>query len=367
MSKDYYSTLGVEKSASQDEIKKAFRKKAHKYHPDKKTGDEAKFKEVNEAYQILGDEAKRKQFDQFGSNFEQQGGFGGGMNWSDFMNATRGQGGGFSGGVNFNGVDLGDMFGEMFGFSSRGGRGGGQQRGRDVQVDVEISFEEAAFGMDKEISIVKQNACDVCSGSGAEPGTDTKTCDTCKGQGQVRKVQRTMLGAMQSVVQCDDCAGVGSIPDKKCEHCHGRGVKKSDSKMNIKIPAGIHNGASIRLSGKGEFPGAGGVAGDLYLLIHVKQHKEFVREDNDIFTEITINYPQAALGDTIEIDTLDGQKKLVIPSGTQSHQQIRLRGLGVPYLQGSGRGNHYVKVLVDVPKKVNKKIKKLLEELQEQL
>ncbi|PIT86058.1 MAG: molecular chaperone DnaJ [Candidatus Magasanikbacteria bacterium CG10_big_fil_rev_8_21_14_0_10_43_6] len=365
MSKDYYKVLGVEKSATQDEIKKAFRKKAHKYHPDKQTGDEEKFKEVNEAYQVVGDEEKRAKYDQFGSGFEQQGGFGGGMNWEDVMRASRGQGG--FGGANFNGVDLGDIFGEMFGFGGGRSQGRGTARGRDIQVDVEIGFEDAAFGVDKEVTLTKQNPCDVCAGTGAEPGSDQKTCGTCNGQGQVRKVQRTILGNMQGVATCDTCAGKGKITEKECKHCSGRGAQKTQSTLNVKIPAGIHDGASIRLTGKGEFPGSAGVAGDLYIQVHVKGHKEFVRENNDIFTETTITYPQAVLGDTIEINTLDGGKNLVIPPGTQSHQQIRLRGLGVPFLQSSGRGDHYVKVIVDVPKKANKKVKKALEELAELL
>lgn len=360
MSKDYYKTLGVEKSATQAEIKKAFRKKAHKFHPDKESGDEAKFKEVNEAYQILGDEQKRQQYDQFGSDFAQQGGFGGGMNWNDFMNATRGQGG--FGGFN---VDLGDIFGDMFGFGGR--RGGGQTRGRDIQVDVELAFEEAVFGIDKELNITKGNACSVCDGSGAEPGAGTDTCNDCGGQGQVRTVQRTILGAMQSVRPCAACNATGQVPKVKCNHCGGVGVENKNTEMTVKIPAGIHNGASIRLTGKGEHPGAGGVAGDLYVVVHVRPSEEFTRDGDSILSEATITYPQAVLGDTIDIDTLEGEKQLIIPPGTQSHQQFRLKGLGVPHLRGSGRGHQYVKVMVDVPKKPSKKVKKLLEELNNQL
>mgnify|MGYP002623263015 CR=1 FL=1 len=253
MPKDYYASLGVEKTASQDEIKKAFRKKAHKYHPDKPSGDEEKFKEVNEAYQVLGDENKRKQYDQFGAGFEQQGGFGGGMNWNDFMNATRGQGG-FQG--NFGGVDLGDIFGDMFGFGG-GGRGRRQAKGRDVQVDIEISLHDAAFGIEKEISLTKNNACAVCSGTGAEPGSKLSTCSTCEGKGQVVKVQQTILGPMQSAQTCGDCKGSGQKPEKACKHCNGSGKEKSNTTLKANIQAGIHNGSYILQSEKVEYTGAG--------------------------------------------------------------------------------------------------------------
>ena len=363
MAKDYYNLLGVEKTVSQEELKKSFRKLAHKYHPDKATGDEAKFKEINEAYQVLGDEKKRQQYDQFGAGFEQQGGFGGGMNWEDFMRASRGQGGFGGANVNFNGVDLGDIFGEMFGFGGRGGRRGAA-RGSDLQMDISLSFTEAVFGVEKELKLTKNSACDVCSGSGAEPGSAIKKCDECKGQGQVRRVQQTMFGAMQNVVQCGLCSGRGETPEKQCKQCGGDGVAKKENVINVKIPAGIHDGASIRLAGNGEYPGPGGQSGDLYVVVHVKKDAAFVREGNDIFTEVHISFPQAVLGDKIEITTLDGKKKLVIPPGTQSHQDFRLKGLGVPYLRGSGRGSQFVKVIVDIPKKPNKKIKKMVEELQ---
>src|SRR5688572_16977206 len=213
MSKDYYKILGVEKTASAEEIKKSFRKLAHKYHPDKPGGDEAKFKELNEAFQVVGDETKRKQYDQFGADFSQQGGFGGGMSWEDIMRASRGQGG--QGGVNgnFGGVDFGDIFGDMSGMG--GNRGGRQRHGGDIEVDIELEFKDAAFGIEKEIKLTKNNSCDVCSGDGAEPGTELKTCEECKGQGQVRRVQQTILGAMQSVVTCNRCHGAGKLPEKK--------------------------------------------------------------------------------------------------------------------------------------------------------
>jgi len=361
MEKDYYNILGIEKGASEEEIKKAFRKKAHKFHPDKKDGDEEKFKEVNEAYQVLSDSAKREQYDQYGSNFDQQGGFAGGMNWQDFMNATRGQGGG-----GFN-VDFGDIFGDIFGGGGgRGGRGRRAQKGNDIQVDVEIGFREAVFGIEKEIRLTKNNDCSVCTGSGSEPGSSLKTCATCNGQGQVMRVQRTILGAMQTAATCADCSGRGEVSDKKCKHCGGVGMERNESNYTVKIPAGIDNGQSIRLSGKGESAGAGGVSGDLFVRVHVKNEEGFLRDGYDIYTEARITYPQAVLGDKISIETMDGEKKLVIPQGTQSHQQFRLKNLGVTNLQGHGRGSHYVKVIVDVPKKISRRMKKVLEDLNEE-
>lgn len=368
MSKDYYKILGVEKSASVDEIKKVFRKLAHQYHPDKQGGDEAKFKEVNEAYQVLGNVEKRKQYDQFGADFAQQGGFGGGASWEDFMRAARGGGAGSSGfKFDFGGMDLGDMFGGMFGFDGGRSRGGRQRRGNDIAVDLQLEFKEAVFGVEKEIRLMKNNTCDVCRGSGAEPGSAVKGCGECGGSGQVRRVQQTILGAMQTVVTCRTCAGSGEMAEKKCKHCGGDGVVRNESKYSIKIPAGINDGETIRLSGKGESGGIGGQAGDLYVTVHVREDDRLARDGFDIHSQIHISYPQAVLGDTVEVETLDGRKKMVIPNGTQSGQQIRLKGLGVPYLQGFGRGDHYVEVIVDVPKKVNRAARKLLEELKREL
>lgn len=357
MSKDYYKILGVDKNASQEEIKKAFRKLAHQHHPDKKGGDEAKFKEINEAFQVVGDEAKRKQYDQFGSDFEQAGGFGAGGG-NPFQ-------GGF-GGMNFDfgGGGFGDIFGEAFGF---GGGGRGPKRGNDIQVDVQLEFREAVFGIEKEIRLTKVNACDVCNGNGAEPGSKLSQCSECKGQGQVRRVQQTILGAMQTVATCPRCQGAGQTAEKICKQCRGEGRSKSESNLKVKIPAGIDNGGAIRLAGKGEFPGKGGQAGDLYIRVHVKEDKVLMREGYEIFTESHVTFPQAALGAVIEIDTLDGKKKIEVPEGTQSGQQIRLKELGVPHLNSSRRGDQYIKIIVDTPRKISKQTKKLLEELQKEL
>jgi len=368
MPKDYYKILELEKSASSEEIKKAFRKLAHKYHPDKPTGDESKFKEVNEAFQVLGNEEKRKQYDQFGSTFDQQGGFGGDMNWEDFMRAARSGGGGFKK-VNFDfgGIDLGDIFGDIFGFG--GGQSSTRRRGRgnDIQVDLSLDFNEAVFGTEKEIRLTKNNDCDICLGSGVFPGSNMKKCTECQGRGEIRRIQQTILGSMQTSSICTTCEGRGEIPEKACVHCGGDGRVRSESKYNIKIPAGIDDGEAIRLVGKGESVGNSGQTGDLYIRVHVRDSNDYTRDGNDIYTEEHISYPQAVLGDKIIIKTLDGNKKLVIPSGTQSHQQFKLKNLGVPRLNRGGRGDHYVKIIVDVPKKAGRKLKKLLDEISEEL
>ena len=348
--------LGVDKNASPEEIKKAFKKLALEHHPDRPSGNEAKFKEINEAYQVLGDAEKRKRFDQFGSDFEQQGGFGGG-NWDDFMRAARGgQGGDFSGGI-----DLGDIFGDIFG----GGRGGRGQpnRGRDIQVDVEIDFKEAAFGVERELSLRKQAACDVCGGNGAEPGSKLDTCPTCKGQGQMNQAQRTFFGTVQTIVTCPDCRGQGKKPSKKCQHCGGDGILPKTVTVKVKIPAGIDDGQSIRVTGHGEAAPHGGASGDLYVAVHVRSSKIFERDGVNVYTDNEINFAQAAMGDTIKVETIEGAVNVVVPEGTESGQLIRLRGKGIPHLGGSARGDHYVRVKIRVPKKLSKNAKRLLDEL----
>jgi len=287
------------------------------------------------------------------------------MNWEDFMNASRGQSG-FNN-MDFGGIDLGDIFGEIFGGRSSRRNRGQQRRGSDIQIDVQLTFREAVFGVEKEIKLTKNNPCPVCNGNGVEPGSKIKTCPDCGGQGQVRKVQQTILGSMQTVVDCSRCNGSGKIAEYKCKHCEGKGVKRSQSNYKVKIPAGIDNGQSIRLEGKGESAGVDSQVGDLYVLVHVKTEKGFERREQNIYTETVISYPQAVLGDKIKINTLDGDKKLVIPAGTQSNQEFRLKGFGVPYIHRSGRGDQYVKVIVDIPKKISRKGKKLLDELSEEL
>ncbi len=363
MSKDYYKILGVEKNASQDEIKKAFKKLAMQHHPDRPGGNEAKFKEINEAFQVLGDQNKRAKYDQFGSDFDQQGGFGGAGGWEDFMRAARGgQGaGGFE--FNFGGQDLGDIFGEMFGFGGGSRRRGGVPRGRDIQVDVEIDFKEAAFGVEKDVSLRKQSTCDVCGGNGAEPGSKLDKCNMCKGSGQVVQNQRTIFGTVQTAAVCPDCHGRGEKPGKKCKHCGGDGVLAKTSTIKVKIPAGIDNGESIRLTGYGEAAPHGGQAGDLYVRARVHPRKGWERDGFNVYSDLEISFPQAALGDKLEVDTLDGLTKIVIPEGVEHGQLIRLRGKGITELGRSTRGDHYVRLKIRVPKKMSRDAKKKLEEL----
>ena len=346
MSKDYYNILGIDKFASQDEVKKAFRKQAHKYHPDKEGGDEAKFKEANEAYQILGDPERRKTYDQFGS--------------AAFENGGQGGFGGFGGRGGFGGFedlgDLGDIFGDMFGFG--GSRGKTQaRRGSDIQVDLELDFKEAVFGTDRDIKLHKTIKCERCAGKGAEPGTSLNECKTCNGSGVVEKVQRTILGHVRTRSACDDCAGDGKIPEKQCTGCSGHRVERKQKTLTVSIPAGIDNGQTIRLRGEGEAGPQGGPEGDLFLRIHVKPSKDFVREGNTIKTKAEIGFTQAALGDTIEVKTVDGQVDLKIPAGTQAGTEFRLRGKGI------AGGDQIVTAQVITPKKLSRKQKQLLSEL----
>lgn len=357
MSKDYYKILGVEKGASKDEIKKAFRKLAHKHHPDKAGGDEAKFKEINEAYQVLGDEKKRSQYDQFGSNFDNMGG-GAGFNWQDFAHGFGGAQGGFSGNV-----DLGDIFSEFFG----GGQGGRhsahrQDRGSDIQVHLEIDFKEAVFGGEKDIQYNRISKCGKCKGNKAEPGTKINTCQTCSGNGYVTVTQNVLFGHVQTKQACSACSGEGKIPEKKCTQCRGVGVQEHKESLKIKIPAGINHQESIRISQKGN-AGAHGV-GDLYVTFLVKKSDIFKRKGYDVYTEETITFSQAALGDTIEVESLEGPVRLKIPAGTQSGTLFRLRNHGINNLKGSGKGDQYVNVVVHIPEKLSRSQKKLIQQLQ---
>lgn len=364
MSKDYYKVLEVDKNASQDEIKKAFRKKAHQYHPDKKDGDEAKFKEVNEAYQILGNEQKRKQYDQFGDSAFSGQGFGGtGMNWEDFVRQAQ-QGRGGMGGVEFDMGDLGDIFGDIFGFSGRGGRGRRSNRGADIQTEIELDFKEAIFGTHKDVKLYKTVACSHCKGNKAEPGTPIETCQTCNGSGVVTSVQRTILGAFQSRSRCPHCQGEGKIPKEKCKQCGGSGLEKDTVELRIDIPAGIEHGQTIKLAGQGEAAPSGS-AGDLYVRVRVKGDARFERDGMTIRSTAEISISQAVLGDKIDVETVDGEVTLKIPAGTQSGQVFTLRGKGAPGLHGRGRGDHLVTVDVRIPKKLSRAQRKLFEQLQE--
>ncbi|MBI5621328.1 molecular chaperone DnaJ [Candidatus Falkowbacteria bacterium] len=360
MSKDYYSILGVSKTATPEEIKKAFRGKAHQYHPDKQHGDEAKFKEASEAYQVLSSPEKRKQYDQFGSTFS--GGGPGGFNWSDF---TRQGGGGFSsGGINFDFGDMGDIFGDIFGFGSGGGRTRRAARGNDIQAELTVDFMESVFGLTKEIRLDRQVDCSTCGGDGAEPGSSISTCKTCGGSGQVERIQNTILGAMRTATVCQDCRGEGQKIDKPCGACHGTGARRESEDVKIKIPAGIKDGQSIRLSGQGEAGQRGVPAGDLYLAIRVRPSADFKRRGDDIVSIQAISFKQAALGDKINVTTVHGEVSLKIPEGTQSGKVFKLKGKGVPHLGSSGSGDHLVEVVVMTPTRLTRSQKKALEELE---
>lgn len=363
MSKDYYNILGVGKTASKDEIKKAFREKAHLFHPDKPGGDEMKFKEINEAYQVLGNDEKRQQYDQFGSDFAQQGGFGGGMSWEDIMRQAQ-QGGGSYSNVDFDMGDLGDILGGMFG----GGFGGGRRRkpttrGRDIEIDINLDFKEAVFGADKQIELMKLKTCEHCQGNGAEPGSKIVTCKSCEGQGTVRKVQRTILGNIQTVSDCSECHGEGKTNEKNCTKCGGQGRIKAQDKLELKVPAGIDNGMTLKMTGAGEAGIKGGKTGDLYIHIYVKADPDFKRQGDDILSQAEIPFSLAALGGKIMVKTIDGEVDLKIPSGTQSGKVFILRGKGVTRFQHYGKGDHLVEVIVKTPDKLSRRQKELLEEL----
>ena len=361
MGKDYYNILGVDKNASQEEIKKVFRQKAHQYHPDKANGDEAKFKEANEAYQVLGDAKKRAQYDQFGSAFESAQGQGGFSGFEGFRDAA-----GFANGFNVNVEDLGDIFGglgDIFGFSSRSRAGGRQRRGRDLQMAVTISFDEAVFGVEKEIILNKKVTCGHCKGNLAEPGTKIETCKTCNGSGQVSRVQRTILGNMQVQAVCEACRGEGKTYAQLCTKCQGSGVLTDKVSLRVKIPAGINDSETIRLSGQGEAGEKGAPSGDLFLGVRVAPDKRFTRDGYDIKTDAVISFTQATLGDKIEITTVHGPIKLKIPAGTQSGTIFKLRSKGIPRLQASGQGDHFVTVNIKTPISLNRKQKEALKNL----
>ncbi len=344
MSKDYYKELGVDKNASAEEIKAAFRKKAHEHHPDK-GGDEAKFKEINEAYQVLGNAEKRKQYDQFGSSFQngQAGGFGG-------------QGFGGFDGVNINMEDLGDIFGgfgDIFGFGANRGHRGPEQ-GRNLEMRLTVDFLDAIHGTETEISFPHLKACHACKGSGHAAGAKIENCPTCGGKGSVSRIQRTILGAVQTQTVCPDCHGEGKKASASCPECQGKGRTKQTETVKVKIPAGINNHESIRLAGYGDAGEKGAPSGDLFLRINVAAHPEFKREGDDIYSEAEISMVQAALGDAISVATAYGPVKLKIPDGTQPQTVFRLKDKGAPRLHGRGQGDHFVKIKVKIPKNLSK-------------
>lgn len=358
MAKDYYEILGVQKDATKDDIKKAFRKLAHEHHPDKKTGNEAKFKEANEAYSVLSDDEKRKQYDMYGSAFSggqggaqgfNQNGFGG----FDFSGFTQGAN---AGGVEF---DLGDIFGDFFG----GGRSQKENRGRDISTDMELTFEESIFGVDRIVSLNKVSQCDTCRGNGAKPGTPLDTCSTCNGKGSIREVRQSIIGSFASLRTCEVCHGRGKVPKEKCETCKGRGTLKKDSEIKVHIPAGIEDGEVLRLVGQGEAT-SGGTTGDLYIKVHVRAHKIFHREGANLVMDLKIKLTDALLGAEYGIQTLDGAITMKIPEGISFGEILRIKGKGVPY-GGGKRGDILVRIVIDVPKKLSKDVKKIVDDLRQ--
>ena len=354
--RDYYEVLGVDKSASDDEIKKAFRKAAIKYHPDKEGGDEAKFKEINEAYEVLKDKQKRQRYDQFGHagvGGAAGGGYGGGNPFEGF--------GGFGQGQNVH-FDFGDGgFGDLFGSFFGGGRSSGPVRGNDVETSLDLTFEEAIFGVEKKLVITLEDTCAHCKGDGAEPGYSVKNCDTCGGSGQQTRVMNTIFGPIQQAVTCQTCRGRGKVPEKACSVCGGRGVARQKRDLSLKVPAGVDDGATIRLRDQGE-AAQDGPKGDLYVHLRVKPHKKFTREGDLILSEEHIGMVEAALGTEIDVQTVDGNVRMKVPAGTQSGTDFKLSGHGAPRLKSEARGPHIVTVLVDTPTKLSKKQKELLDE-----
>ncbi len=353
--RDYYEVLGVGKDASADEIKKAFRRAAVQHHPDKEGGDETKFKEVNEAYEVLKDPSKRQRYDQFG-----HAGVG-----SSAASDGNPFGGGYGGGGQGAHFDFGDLgFGDIFENFFGGGAGRTKQqqrRGRDVETRVEVSFEDAIFGTEVPLSMNIDDTCSHCKGTTVEPGHSLKTCPTCQGSGQTVTVARTIFGNIQQAVVCRECKGTGKIPEKVCSVCHGKGTERKTQKITLKVPAGIDDGAVIRLRDHGEAT-ANGPKGDLYVNVRVKPHKKFTREGDLILSLEHIDMVDAALGTEIDVETVDGGVRMKIPAGTQSGTDFKLSNHGVPHLQGDGRGSHIVTIIVDTPAKLSKRQKELLEE-----
>jgi len=347
MKRDYYEVLGLSKDASADDIKKAYRKLARQYHPDvnKEPDAEAKFKEVKEAYDVLSEPQKKAQYDRFGHQDPNQG-FGGGFGGFD----QSGMGG------------FGDIFDMFFGGGGRRANPNAPRKGADLQFSMQIEFKEAVFGKETEVEIPKEATCDTCHGSGAKPGTSVDTCSNCKGTGQEEVVANTPFGRMVNRRTCSKCQGRGKLVKEKCGTCKGSGRVKIRRKINITIPAGVDDGAQMRISGEGEPGTNGGPPGDLYVVLRVKPHEFFEREGNDIYCEVPINFAQAALGDEIEVPTVDGRVKLKIPAGTQTETFFRLRGKGVPFLRSNGRGDQHVKVRVVTPTKLTDRQKELLRE-----
>lgn len=355
--RDYYEVLGVSKTASESEIKKAYRKLAKKYHPDTNPGDkeaEVKFKEASEAYAVLSDSEKRQKYDQFGHA------------------AFDGGAGGGAGGFDFSGMDMGDIFGDIFGDFFGGGRGhggsSGPSKGANIRTTVRITFEEACFGVEKEIELNLKDECETCHGSGAKPGTQAETCKKCGGKGQAVFTQQSLFGMIRNVQTCPDCRGKGKIVKEKCPDCYGSGYITKKKKIQVSIPAGIDNGQCVRIRDKGEPGENGGPRGDLLVEVMVSRHATFQRENYDIYSTVPISYARAALGGDIRISTIDGDVLYTVKPGTQTNTKVRLRGKGVPTLRNKQvRGDHYVTLVVQVPTKLTGEQKELLKKFDEAL
>lgn len=365
--KNYYDILGVDKKASKDEIKKAFRAMAHKYHPDKKGGNAEKFKEASEAYSILSDDQKRAQYDMYGQTFANANtggaGFGGFQgNWDDFVRQSGFDFSGFgnaSEGFSAQGFDLGDIFGEFFG----GNRRSRAKRGRDISIDIELPFEEAVFGVERVVLLNKVSVCNVCGGTGGKKGTGMVTCKICNGKGKIREMKRSIFGSIEVTHTCEACAGSGKVPEEKCSSCDGLGILKKEEEIKVKIPAGIDNGEMIRFSGNGEAV-KGGTPGDLYIKIHVKKHKIFRKESNDLIMNLDVKLSDALLGTKYDIQTLDGLSTLNIPEGVNTGDILQIKGKGVPY--GNKRGDILVHIRVALPKKLSKSAREAIQKLKEE-
>lgn len=353
MAKDYYSVLGVDKKATKDDIKKAFRKLAHKYHPDKGTGDEAKFKEVTEAYAILSDEKKRREYDTYGQAFAGAAAGGAGNPFAGFDFSQFQQG--FGVGADF---DFGDIFGDIF--SQRGARTQ-TPRGRDISIDLEIPFRDAALGTSRTVLIAKIATCDLCHGNGAKPGTSLETCVTCNGTGRVHETRNSILGQFTSVRTCTVCGGTGKIPKEKCPECHGAGVRRKEEEIHINIPAGIDNGEMIRMPQKGEAV-KGGITGDLYVKIHVKAHPIFRREGANLVMVLPLKLTDALLGTTVSIESLEGKEiEVKVPPMKKAEEMLRVPGKGIP--ADGTRGDLIIRLEVAMPQKLSGKAKRAIDEL----
>lgn len=349
--KDYYQILGLQKGASRDEVKKAFRKLSAQFHPDKKTGDEAKYKEITEAYATLGDEKKKAEYDTYGHSFAgggQPGGGAGGFNWSDFAGSGQGQGFEF---------DISDIF-ENFGF------GGGRKqetRGRDISIDINLTFTESIFGVTRKVLLTKNNICKECTGTGGKKGSAMVTCTTCNGAGKIHETRQSIMGTFQTVRECDPCHGTGKVPKERCPVCAGAGIVRSQEEIEIKVPTGIQNGEVIRMTGRGEAM-PHGQSGDLYIKVHVEQHATIKRDGSTLLSRLPIKLTDALLGGQYRIETLDGGVDINIPAGISHGELLRIKNKGVP-VDGSRRGDFLVKIEIETPKSLSRKAKKLIEDL----